>query len=130
MKAVTPSIVLVLLGAPLVMAASPPNAGGASQWQTWLATGHTLLDTPEKAVDFAEAVVRAAYGPEQTMQERPFVADDLGDAWRVHGEGQGSHALPFFAVSSTVTLSKRTGAILDYTLSRPPSPDVAKELGR
>ena len=128
MKAVTLSI--VLLGAPLAMAASPPNPGGASQWQTWLATGHTLLDTPEKAVDFAEAVVRAAYGPEQTTQERPFVADDLGDAWRVHGEGQGSHALPFFAVSSTVTLSKRTGAILDYTLSRPPSPDVAKELGR
>ena len=120
----------ILLGALFTMAASPSDTGGASQWQAWMASGHVLLDTPEKAVDLAEAVVRVAYGADQVMEERPFVAEDLGEAWCVHGEGLGSHALPFFAVFSTVTLAKKTGAVLDYTLSRPPSPDVAGKLGR
>ena len=90
-----------------------------------MATGHVLLNTPAKAIDFAEAVVRAAYGPDQAIEERPFVAEDLGTAWRVRGEGMGSHALPFFSVFSTVTLEKTTGAVLDYTLSKPPPPGTA-----
>ena len=95
------------------------DMSGSSQWQVWLATTHLLLDTPEKAAEFGQAVVRAAYGDAQVEEERPFVAEDLGDNWKVKGTRQGSSAIPFFAVSSTVILAKKTGAIIDYRLSSP-----------
>ncbi|MBR0666319.1 hypothetical protein GXW71_18300 [Roseomonas hellenica] len=105
-----------------------PNLSGASQWEAWMGTNFQLLDTPEKAIDFAETVVRVAYGPEQVAQERPFVAEDLGDKWRVHGENRGLHALPFFAVSSIVTLVKKTGVIVDFQLSMPLGPGLQRRL--
>ncbi len=92
----------------------------ASQWQVWQATGHVLLDTPEKAIAMAEAVIAAAYGTEQLAEERPLVAEDRGPSWAVHGTGAGSHALPFFRVSSMIILEKRRGTIEDYRLSTSP----------
>lgn len=104
------------------------EVSGGSQWQIWTATTHLLLDTSEKAATFAEAVVRAAYGPDQAEEERPFSAEDIGDEWRVQGTRPGSHAMPFFLVSSTVILAKKTGAIVDYRLSMP-GLDTSKPLG-
>ncbi len=105
----------------------PSDYSGPSQWLTWLLTSHLLLNTPEKAVDLVKAV-HLAYGADQVTEECPLVSEDLGEAWRVQGQGLGSHAIPFIAVSSAVTLDKRTGAVLDYTLSHPPSPEMPEEL--
>ena len=115
----------VILGAFLTMAASPTVTPEASQWRIWMDLDVALLDTPEKAVELAEAVVRARFGSEQVKEERPFFAQDKGDAWRVSGSNLGTHALPL-PVSSAVTLSKLSGNVIDYELSSPPVPMPAK----
>ena len=92
---------------------------GQSQWQLWSQFGHVLLDTPEKATDLAEAVVRVAFGPEQAREEQPFAATDLGDRWSVTGTNAGAHVTGFFPLRSTVVLDKRTGAVIDYELTGP-----------
>ena len=109
-------------------AISAADVSGGSQWQVWMATTHLLLDTPEKAITFGEAVVCAAYGYAQAEAERPFIAADHGDSWKVQGTRRGSHAIPLFAVSSTVILAKKTGAILDYRLSMP-GPAMSRSTG-
>lgn len=96
--------------------ALPVDMTATSQWRIWQSTNFQLLDTPEKAVDLAEAIVRAAFGPEQAGAERPFVATDQGQVWQVQGERLGMRALGLIGASSIVTLDKKTGAILDYRL--------------
>ena len=90
-----------------------PTPGG--QWQVFREFHGVLLNTPKKAVDFGEAVVRAFYGQAEVDEERPFAAEDLGDAWRVTGSRFGTHAIGFFPSKSTVVLRKATAEILDFT---------------
>ncbi|HEY4251549.1 MAG TPA: NTF2 fold immunity protein [Roseomonas sp.] len=84
-----------------------------------MGTSFQLLGTPERAVELAEVILRLAYGPEQLEEERPLVAEDLGEQWRVCGTRMGTHAMPYFPVSSIITMSKKTGAIVNYQLHRP-----------
>ena len=100
-----------------------------NHWQVWLQSLHgVLLDTPEKAVRFGEAVVAARYGQAEVDEERPFVAEDVGDAWKVTGTHPGSHATPVIAVMSIVTLRKTSGEIIDFTHQMPfPGGEAARQ---
>ena len=98
----------------VIMAASPDNPPDVNHWRLWLEhQGGTLLDTPEKAVDFAETVVRVRYGQAEVDEERPFLAVDAGDRWQVKGSNGGTHALPVMRWVSVVILHKATGNIID-----------------
>ena len=108
---------LIYSGSEVPAMGLPVDVSGGGQWRAWQSTNFLLLDTPEKAIDFAEAAVRAAFGPAQVNDERPFEATDLGTAWRVRGRRLGSHALGLVPTYSTVTLDKKTGAILDFRLT-------------
>ena len=101
------------------MAASPIPSNVESQWQLWLRLHVLLLDTPEKAIDFAEAVVRARFGQKEVEIERPFVAVDRGDAWEVTGTNGSFGPIGILPAVSAVTLRKSTGEILDYKLFSP-----------
>lgn len=107
--------------------AAAPASGGPSQWRVWTLVGHKLLPTPEKAAAFAEAVVSAAYGPEQVEEERPFKVEDFGDEWRATGTRRGLHTGIPLPVSSVVTLNKLTGNIIDYTLTGASPTELAEQ---
>ena len=120
---------LILLAGNVMAAPMSKKTLPGKHWQVWLKLGGVLLDTPEKAADFAEAVIRARYGQAEVDEERPFVVDDLGDAWRVKGTNLGSHAMPLVPVYSVVTLRKDNGEIIDYMHKMPYPIDEAARRG-
>ena len=85
------------------------------QWNVFQRSHGVLVREPESVIEFAEAVVRAMYGPEQVADERPFVAEDLGAAWRVSGSRYGMHSIPFIPSRTVVVLDKATARIIDVT---------------
>ncbi len=94
----------------------PAAAQPSSDWQVFLQLDGLLLETPEKAADFAEAVVRARFGTEAAEGQRPFVAIDRGDTWEVRGTKETDALLPFIPGSCSVVLRKKTGEIVDMQL--------------
>ena len=99
-----------------IMCQSSSQAEQMNYWQAWLKFGGSLLDTPEKAVDFTEAVVRARYGQAEVEEERPFVVRDHGETWEVRGTNGGSHLIGVVPAISAVTVRKNTGEIINYEI--------------
>jgi hypothetical protein len=108
------------------MAADPPS----SAWQAELESlRFVLLDTPDKASDLVETLVRIRHGREEAEEERPFVAAQHGDAWIVRGSRLGRHVMPLPS-RSVVTVRKADGAILEWTYLGPELPKALKERAR
>ncbi len=104
----------LIMGA--IMAASPIPDDNRNVWQIWLSLNGVLLNSSEKAVDFAEAVVRARFGQKEVEVERPFVAHDRGDAWEVVGTNGSFEPVGVLPAVSAVWLRKNSGEILDFRL--------------
>ena len=79
-----------------------------------LGVGFLLLRTPEQAIELVETLVRIRFGQTEVDDERPYVAEDLGYAWKVSGTNLGHDAISFFPARSVVVVRKTTGELLDF----------------
>jgi hypothetical protein len=99
--------------------AMPPSSGTPTQpssgFDMMRDLGWVLLKKPEQAIDLVETLVRIRFGEAEVEAERPYVAEDLGDAWKVTGTRFGSDAIPFFPSRCIVVVRKASGEILDFT---------------
>lgn len=105
---------LATIGVAATMSSAQPSPR-VNHWKLWLDfEGGVLLNSPEKAIDFSEAIIRARYGQNEIDEERPFVAIDCGDTWQVRGTNGGSHILPYLSWISIVVVEKKSGTIVDF----------------
>ncbi len=97
----------------------PPTSGPPTQPSDGYAAirdlGLVLLSKPEQAIDLVETLVRIRFGEAEVEAERPFVAEDVGDAWKVVGTRFGEHAIPFFPSRCIVVVRKASGEVLDFS---------------
>ena len=98
------------------MSAPPVHGKRPSQWDVFRMMNGVLLNTPEKAVEFTETVVRVQFGQVEVEAERPFVAVDKGDTWEVRGTRESPYLTPALSASCIVTLRKSVGEIVDFEI--------------